>query len=148
MLEEAESAKFPRELEGGQDRVFARQGDQGRTGQGTVGVDPGARVAQGVLLPRGDALVAPAPAPDKKRRSSFVWAVKRLIKIGYVRHRHRRIIYPARLAQFYLKARCMEKGGGFFVSQYARRKHATKMKDGISAREFCVFFGPKCLRNG
>jgi hypothetical protein len=69
VLEKAESAELPRELEGGQDGIFAGQGDQGRTGQGTVGVDPGAGVAQGVLLPRGDALVAPAPKqPDGKQK--------------------------------------------------------------------------------
>lgn len=68
VLEEAESAELPRELEGGQDGIFAGQRDQGRTGQGTVGVDPGARVAQRVLLPRGDALVAPAPTSYERRR--------------------------------------------------------------------------------
>jgi hypothetical protein len=68
VLEEAESAELPRELKGGQDGIFAGQGDQGRTGQGTVGVDPGAGVAQGVLLPRGDALVAPAPAARRQTK--------------------------------------------------------------------------------
>lgn len=148
MLEEAESAKLPREFEGGQDRVFAGQGDQGRTGQGTVGVDPGARVAQGVLLPRGDALVAPAPAPDNKRRSSFVWAVKKVNKNWICASPPPAHYLSCPSGAILSQSSVYGKGGGFFVFQYARRKHATKMKDGISAREFCVFFGPKCLRNG
>lgn len=102
MLEEAESAKLPRELKGGQDGIFAGQGDQGRTGQGTVGVDPGAGVAQGVFLSRGDAFVAPASNKTRRQTDQVASLVKKLIEMC-VCVSPPAAIYPAWLAQFYLK---------------------------------------------
>lgn len=48
------------QVEGGQDWIPRTEGDQRAGAQRLVGIDPGLRVAQRVLLLRQDALIAPA----------------------------------------------------------------------------------------
>lgn len=53
--------QFEGELEGGKDGVGGGEGDEGRGGEGPVGVNAGSGVAQRVLLGRLDALRTPTP---------------------------------------------------------------------------------------
>ncbi len=60
VLREGEPPQLPAQLEGGQDGVLGGEGDERGGGQGAVGVDPGPRVAEAVLGPRGHALFTAA----------------------------------------------------------------------------------------
>jgi len=50
MLHETQSPQLPGKFKGREDRVLGGQRDEGRTRQGTVGVDPRPGVSQRVLL--------------------------------------------------------------------------------------------------